>query len=94
MNVTLPRELEEFVLKKAANGEYPSADAVVVEALRDFQRAAKDESQTGWMRPLPDGSCPPELKALLLDAVRGPHHPMPADYFDQLRQRLRSSSAK
>ena len=94
MNVTLPRELEEFVLEKAANGEYPCADAVVVEALREFQRTVEDESQLGWMRPLPDGNCPPELKALLLDAVRGPHHPMPADYFDQLRQRLRTGSAK
>ena len=94
MNVTLPRELEEFVLKNAANGAYPSADAVVVEALREFQRTVEDEGQPGWMRPLPDGNCPPELKALLLDAVRGPHHPMPADYFERLRQRLRSSSAK
>ncbi len=94
MNVTLPRELEEFVVKKASDGAYPSADAVVVEALREFQRTVEDESQPGWTRPLPDGNCPPELKALLLEAVRGPHHPMPADYFEQLRTRLRSSSAR
>jgi hypothetical protein len=41
-----------------------------------------------------DGSCPPELKALLLEAINGPHHPMPADYFDQLRKRLRTIGAK
>jgi Arc/MetJ-type ribon-helix-helix transcriptional regulator len=94
MNVTLPRELEEFILKKAASGAYPSTDAVVIEALREFQRTAEDERQSEWMRPLPDGSCPPELKTLLLEAVRGPHHPMPSDYFEQLRQRLRGLSAR
>ena len=94
MNVTLPKELEEFVLKKAATGEYPSANAVVIEALHEFQSSVDNESEPAWMRPLPDGSCPSELKALLLETVRGPHHPMPPDYFDQLRERLCASSAK
>ena len=35
MNVSLPKELEEFVFKEVAAGEYPDANAVVVEALRD-----------------------------------------------------------
>ncbi len=94
MNVTLPKELEDFVLSRAATGQYASTDAVVVEALREFQGKGDDDSEPAWMRPLPDGSCPPELKALLLEAVRGPHHPMPADYFDQLRQRLLACGAK
>ena len=87
MNVSLPKELEEFVLKEVAAGEYPDANAVVVEALREFQSKTVDETQM-------DGSCPPELKALLLEAINGPHHPMPADYFDQLRKRLRTIGAK
>jgi len=87
MNVSLPKELEEFVLKEVAAGEYPDANAVVVEALREFQSKTVDETQM-------DGSCRPELKALLLEAINGPHHPMPADYFDQLRKRLRSIGAK
>jgi Arc/MetJ-type ribon-helix-helix transcriptional regulator len=85
MNVTLPKELEEFVLKKAASGEYATADAVVVEALREFQSRVGEESEPAWMRPLPDGHCPPELKAILMEALHGPHDPMPPDYFDQIR---------
>ena len=92
MNVTLPKELEEFVLKKAATGEYPSADEVVAEALREFQTKVNDECEPAWTHPLPDGSCPPELKVLLLEAVRGAHHPMSGDYFDQLRKKLRSGT--
>lgn len=94
MNVTLPKELEDFVLSKTAAGQYPSADAVVVEALREFQGKVDDDSDPAWVRPLSDGSCPTELKPLLLEAVRRPHHPMPADYFDRLRQRLRACGAR
>ncbi len=92
MIVSLPKELEEFVRKTAASGEYPSAEAVVVEALREFQNNLENEA--GSMRSAPDGNCPPELKSILLEAVRGPHHPMPADYFEQLRQRLRFNKTK
>jgi Arc/MetJ-type ribon-helix-helix transcriptional regulator len=92
MNVSLPKELEEFILKKAATGEYQNANAVVIEALREFQ--IKAEADPEWMRPLPDGTCPSEIKVLLLEAVRGPHHPMSANYFDQLRQRLRNTNTK
>jgi putative addiction module CopG family antidote len=85
VNVTLPKELEDFVAQKAASGEFPSADAVVAAGLRELQGKAME----GRAEPLPepDGTCPPELKALLLEAVNGPHHPMPPDYFDQLRRR-------
>ena len=54
MNVTLPKELEEFVLKKAATGEYPSADGVVAEGLREFQTKVNDESEPAWTHPLSD----------------------------------------
>ena len=93
MNVTLPKELEEFVATQAASGAYPSPDAVVVEALRELQTHLTDTLASAASLPLENGNCPPELKALLLEAVRGPHHPMPADYFDKLRARIRSSSA-
>jgi putative addiction module CopG family antidote len=87
MNVSLPKELEEFVQKEVAAGEYPDATAVVVEALREFQ----DKADNGIAEK---GDCPPELKAMLLEAVKGPHSPLPSDYFDQLRRRLRLSGAQ
>jgi len=92
MNVSLPKELEEFVFKEVAAGEYPDANAVVVEALRELQ--SRDEELPLWAHPGPDGKCPPELKELLLEAVNGPHHPMPPDYFDKLRERFRTNSLK
>jgi putative addiction module CopG family antidote len=87
MNLSLPRDLEEFVRKEVASGVYPDANAVVVDALRELQ----DKNSEA---PLSDETCPPELKKLLLEAVNGPHHPMPADYFDKLRERLRVSGKK
>jgi Arc/MetJ-type ribon-helix-helix transcriptional regulator len=94
VNVSLPKDLEDFVAKKTASGEFPNPDAVVAAALRELQNRSVEESEPDWSRPLPDGSCPPELKSLLLEAVNSPHHPMPADYFEQLRKRLRSSGVK
>jgi putative addiction module CopG family antidote len=87
MNLTLPKDLEEFVQKEIAAGEYPDATAVVVEALREFQTKTADEVPQ-------EENCPPDLKALLLEAVKGPHNPLPSDYFDQLRSRLRSNSGR
>jgi putative addiction module CopG family antidote len=87
MNLSLPKDLEEFVQKEVATGEYPDATAVVVEALRELQT----KTDNGIAE---DETCPPDLKALLLEAVRGPHNPLPADYFDQLRRRLRPSGAR
>jgi Arc/MetJ-type ribon-helix-helix transcriptional regulator len=87
VNFSLPRDLEEFVRKKVASGQYPDANAVVVEALRELQGSYSVES-------LSDGTCPPEIKKLLLEAVNGPHHPMPSDYFDKLRERVRANGQK
>jgi Arc/MetJ-type ribon-helix-helix transcriptional regulator len=93
VNVTLPKELEEFVLREVAQGQYPDANAVVADALLELRSKVADEGSPAWAQPLPDGTCPPDLKALLLEAVNGPHHPMPEDYFDRLRERLRISGA-
>ncbi len=35
-----------------------------------------------------------DLRALLLEAVNGPHHPMPIAYFEQLRKRVRVAHAE
>ena len=94
MNVSLPRDLEDFVASKTATGEFPTADAVVVAALRELQSKTDEDSESAVPRPLADGSCPPALKSLLLEAVNGPHHPMPAHYFDQLRKRIRAARVK
>ena len=94
MNVSLPKDLEDFVARKTAIGEFPSANAVVVAALRELQSKTDEDSEGAVPpRPLADGNCPPELKSILLEAVNGPHHPMPPDYFDQLRKRIRSARA-
>jgi Arc/MetJ-type ribon-helix-helix transcriptional regulator len=87
MNLSLPKDLEEFVQKEVASGEYPDETAVVVDALREFQSERDNEFSE-------DEDCPPNLKTLLLEAVKGPHNPLPADYFDQLRRRLRPSGAQ
>jgi len=87
MNLSLPRDLEEFVQKEVATGEYPDATAVVIEALRELQTKADNGISQ-------DEECPSDLKALLLEAIQGPHSPLPSDYFDQLRRRLRPSGAR
>jgi len=87
MKLSLPKDLEEFVQKEVATGEYSDVTAVVVEALREFQSKTENSVMEGE-------NCPPDLKALLLEAVKGPHYPLPTDYFDQLRRRLRPSGAR
>lgn len=37
MNIELPRPLEEYVTRLVRSGEYPAAEAVVAEALREHQ---------------------------------------------------------
>jgi putative addiction module CopG family antidote len=82
MQVTLGKELESFVAEKVQEGGYANADEVVREALRDLkakENPAELDSQ--------------ELAELLLVAVRGPHRPLTAEHFDQLRSRARSQTA-
>ena len=78
MQVTLSKELEAFIADKVQNGGYANADEVVREALRDLK--AKDD---------PAEVDSQELAELLLTAVRGPHRPLTAEHFDQLRSRAR-----
>ena len=78
MQVTLSKELEAFIAEKVQNGGYADADEVVREALRDLK--AKDDPAEFESR---------ELAELLLAAVRGPHRPLNAEHFDQLRSHAR-----
>jgi putative addiction module CopG family antidote len=82
MQVTLGKELEAFVAEKVQNGGYANADEVVRAALRDLK--AKDD---------PAEVDSQELAELLLAAVRGPHQPLTAEHFDQLRSRARGPVA-
>jgi putative addiction module CopG family antidote len=82
MQVTLDKELEAFIAEKVQKGGYANADEVVREALRNLR--AKDD---------PAEIDSEELAELLLAAVRGPHRPLSADDFDQLRVRARGHVA-
>ena len=42
MNVSLTNDLHNFVLQKVENGEFPSAEAVLQEAVRRFRQADQD----------------------------------------------------
>jgi len=76
MNVSLPKELEDFISSEVSAGSFPDANAVVVEALQEFRNKAHS------------GTCPSELKSILLAAINGPHHPLPADYFGRIREQI------
>jgi len=81
MRVTLTKDLEKFVEKKVESGGYANSSEVVREALREF-RAKDDPAEIDSQ----------ELAELLLPAARGPHRPLTARHFDQLRQRARRKS--
>ncbi len=83
MQVTLTGDLESFVVQKVRAGGYASPGEVVREALRDFR--AKDD---------PAEMDSQELAELLLPAVRGPHRPLTAKHFDELRSRARRKPAR
>jgi putative addiction module CopG family antidote len=78
MHVTLTKDLERFVAHKVQTGGYADESEVVREALREF-RAKEDPAEQDTR----------ELAELLLPAVRGPHRPLIAKHFDQLRLRPR-----
>jgi putative addiction module CopG family antidote len=82
MQVTLGKDLEAFIAEKVQNGGYANADEVVRKALRDL-KAKGDPAEVDSQ----------ELAELLLAAVRGPHHPLTAQHFDQLRSRARGEVA-
>jgi len=82
MQVTLSKELENFIAEKVQHGGYANADEVVRAALRDLK--AKDDPAEVDSR---------ELAELLLAAVRGPHRPLTTEDFAQLRSRARGPVA-
>ena len=61
MDITLPRDVEEFVLKQVAQGAYPDISTIVTEALNEFRACRFD--------PAVDS---PELEAWLLEAEGSP----------------------
>lgn len=83
MQVTLTKDLEDFLVQKVRSGGYANRDEVVREALRDF-RAKNDPAELDSQ----------ELAELLLPAVRGPHRPLTAKHFDELRTRARRKPAR
>lgn len=83
MQVTLTRDLEDFIARKVQTGGYANASEVVREALRGFR--TKDDPADIDSR---------ELAEMLLPAVRGRHRPVTAKHFDQLRLRARRKPAR
>ena len=82
MQVTLTKDLERFIAHKVRAGGYADSSEVVREALRHFR--TQDDPAEADSR---------ELAELLLPAVRGPHRPLTAKHFDQLRLRARCKPA-
>ena len=82
MQVTLTRDLQDFIVQKVRAGGYANPGEVVREALRDF-RAKVDPADLDSQ----------ELAELLLPAVRGAHRPLTAKHFNELRARARRKPA-
>lgn len=83
MQVTLTKDLQDFIVPKVRADGYADSGEVVREALRDF-RAKEDPAELDSQ----------ELAELLLPAVRGPHRPLTAKHFDELRSRARRKPAR
>ena len=83
MQVTLTKDLQDFIAQKVRTGGYANSGEVVREALRDF-RAKDDPAELDSQ----------ELADLLLPAVRGPHRPLTVRHFDDLRARARREPAR
>ena len=83
MQVTLTKDLESFIAQKVRAGGYADSSEVVREALRSL-RTQDDPAETDSR----------ELAELLLPAVRGPHRPLTARHFNELRLRARRKPAR
>ena len=83
MTVTLPKKLEAFVERKVQAGDFRDASEAVSEAVRQWS-----EQQNDWSK---DG---PELKAFLLEAVRGPHHPLRPEELEKMEQRVLAEKSR
>ncbi len=83
MQVTLTKDLKDFIVQKVRTGGYTDSSEVVRDALRNF-RAQDDSAETDSQ----------ELAEMLLPAVRGKHRPLTAKHFSQLRLRARRKPAR
>ena len=83
MQVTLTRDLEDFIARKVRAGGYANPSEVVRDALRNFR--TKDD---------PAEVDSEELAQMLLPAVRGKHRLLTAKHFNQLRLRARGKPAR
>jgi putative addiction module CopG family antidote len=77
MDITLTKDLEEFVTEKIRGGGYANASELMREALREL-RAKEDPAEIDSQ----------ELAELLLPAIRGEHRSLTPNHFDQLRQKV------
>ncbi len=77
MTVSLPKELEAFIQQKVQAGEFRNASDVVCEAVRQLSQQQRD-----W------NTDSPELKAFLLEAVRGGHQPLKTEELEAMEQRV------
>ena len=88
MTVTVPQPWGEFLLRETKARGLAEPSQLVVEALQEYQR----HHQADAADSADSGACPPELKASLLEAINGSHHPLPEDYFARVRAKLRELS--
>lgn len=77
MTVSLPKDLEAFIQQKVQAGEFRDASDVVCEAVRQLSQQGRD-----W------NTDSPELKAFLLEAVRGKHRPVKTEELEAMEQRV------
>lgn len=82
MTVDVPQPWSDFLTRETKSRGLQGPSELVVEALREYQRHRQTEEAE-------EAVCPPELKASLLAAMNGLHHPLPGDYFDRVRAKLR-----
>jgi antitoxin ParD1/3/4 len=76
MQVTLTKELEQFIKNKVESGRYVDQSEVVREALRILELREDFES--------------PALEAAVLEGVRSPHRPYSASTLDRIRKTARA----
>lgn len=77
MTISLPKDLEAFIQQMVQAGEFRNASDVVCEAVRQLSEQTRD-----W------NADSPELKAFLLEAVRGGHRPLKTEELEAMEQRV------
>ena len=77
MTVTIPKDLEGFIEQKVRAGQFPDASAVVSEAVRQFSEQRHDWNEDS-----------PELKAFLLESVRGGNRPLRLEELEEMERRV------